>query len=348
MKNQEKEKLNEVESSVLKIYEKVNPSLYKIEKNNNFFKEFKNQRELSLRNTGAFNVLKNSRNVIYIGGGTGEKALVDEAVNKANIKIIDVNSKAINRAEKLFNKYQIPLKTECKSLFELNEKDLEQFDLIICEGVLHHTYDPQKALRHLCKIVPSKSYLIIALAETNGWYQRQLQRNFVRFYSKNEDEIISRAKIYFSDHIERAHKFGLRSKDSIIYDTFVNPQIKPTDIEDILKILREEKFDYINSFPNLNCPINICPPNNGILNVLDFEKYKDYLEFCKVIWRTGFHHPFNFFYDSDKIKKLLSLDEKLRNLHIQINNREDNPDNLKLIQSGTLAYGLSYFTIIKE
>ena len=31
----------------------------------------------------------------------------------------------------------------------------------------------------------------------------------------------------------RAVKYGLRSERNIIYDTFVNPQIKPTDLQDI-------------------------------------------------------------------------------------------------------------------
>ena len=347
MKNNIRKTKSKIEKDVLNVYKKVNPSFYKIDIDNRFYKVFEDQRIKTLRNSGLYNYLLTAKNIINIGGGTGEKALLDAKINKANTKIIDNNELALDRASKLFNKYKLKLKTECKSLFNLKASDVKGFDILICEAVLHHTYDPLKALKHLCSIIPAGTTALIAMSETNGWFQRSLQRDFILKRANNNEDIIKIAKQYFPDHIRRAKKYGLRSTNQIIYDSFINPQDQPTDIEKILSTFRKYNFSFIQSFPSITNPLHIEPINKKTENYLNVKKHKKYLDFLKVLWRTGYHKDFDLF-DASEIKKIKAHDNRLGILRKDIDNNKKIVRNLSLIQKGAMGYGVSYFTLYKE
>lgn len=347
MKNNKKYAKDKIEQDVLKVYKKVNPSLYKIDNDIALYSDFERQRLSTLKNSGIYHYLVRAKNIINIGGGTGEKALIDAKINKASMKIIDNNQIALDRAKKLFKKHKLDLKTECKTLFDLKAKDMTGYDIVFCEAVLHHTYNPLRALDHLCSIIPSGAIVLIATSETNGWYQRSLQRDFIINNSTNNEDIIKIAKKYFPDHIRRAKKYGLRSTNQIIYDSFVNPQDQPIDIEKILLTFKKYRFDFIQSFPSIASPFHKEPINQEEIDNLNIKKYKKYLAFLKILWRTGYHKNFDFF-DVKEIKKIKAHDKKLALLRSDIDSRKKKVRNLSLIQKGSMGYGVSYFTVCKN
>ena len=75
------------------------------------------------------------------------------------------------------------------------------------------------------KITQKGGFFILGIGETNGFFQRNLQRYILYSVCKNENEIIRFSKLLFKNHLNRAQKFSGRTKDEIIYDTYLNPKI---------------------------------------------------------------------------------------------------------------------------
>ena len=339
--------IKKIEEKVLKCYQDINPSFYGIE-NDEIFKNLFSQRKTIYQNLQLLPYLYKAKKILEIGGGTGEKALINQIISGADITIVDMNNFALERAKLLFKQYGKKVKCINKSIFQLKKKDFSGYDLVICEGVIHHTADPLSCLNLICDFMDSNSMLLLAMAEKNGWYQRQLQRNFVRSGCENDKEkIFRRAKKFFSLHLKRAVKFGLRSEESVINDTFVNPQIKVTPIEKIISTFKRHNIFYISSFPTLHMFSHEKPINQNINNSYKFSIPKIHLKLLKLLWRTGYSKPINFF-DKNKYKKLMLLDRKLKTLEIDIKNDRLLPRHLNLIQVGPLSYGMNYFFVYKD
>jgi len=342
-----KNKRTEIEEKIVSLYREVNPSYYALEDDKALHEQLFLQRQRTLRNSGVYNLLIKSRNILHIGGGTGEKALIDARLSGADTAIVDANPDAIERAKSLFSGYKQTLHAECKSLFDMDAKDVRNFDLILCEGVLHHTFDPIVALKHVCRTIPEGAILFVAMAEENGWYQRQMQRDFVLLNASNPEEIMARAKTYFSDHILRAQKYGLRSEKQVIFDTFINPHIQTSSIENILSVFGACGCKLIQSFPSLASPFHMGPVNTHELDDFDHPSYSKYLNFLKMLWRTGYHSPMDVIQETVLLRRIENLDNKLRTLRREITEGKDLPKHLKLIQSGPMGYGQNHFTVCK-
>ena len=86
----------------------------------------------------------------------------------------------------------------------------------------------------------------------SGGFQRNLQRAILYgLAGDDEDQIVHYARLLFPEHIERSVRFGKRSEDAVIYDTYVNPKIKAPVIQDLLKIFAENRISFFSSYPML-------------------------------------------------------------------------------------------------
>ena len=89
--------------------------------------------------------------------------------------------------------------------------------------------------------------LILGLGETNGFFQRNLQRYILYSLSKNKDEIIKFAKLFFSENLKRAKKYGGRTVSQIIYDTHINPRIDTLSFNEIKKLFKNNRLNIYSS-----------------------------------------------------------------------------------------------------
>jgi len=334
--SKEENDIKSVEEAVISLYKKVNPSYVDIISDREKYKLISNSREIVSKNLKLDFLLPRFKKIVDIGGGTGESALFRALFGKdIETTIIDRNEKALVYAKMLFDRHNEKLNTKQKSLFELDQSDIAGYDLVVCEGVLHHTAEPMTGLRHILGLMEKGQFLYIALAEESGWFRRQMQRDFVRNYCDGEAEIVQRSKIYFKEHIENSMKYGGRSEESIIYDTFVNPQIQPTDIADLLCNFQGAKL--YSSFPPLFLNDASAPINQKEL----YENKSYDLNYFRKRWKVGYtlNMP------SDNVD---SIHSALLELREDINNLIESPLNLNLIQTGPMGYGMNFFCLVKE
>jgi 2-polyprenyl-3-methyl-5-hydroxy-6-metoxy-1,4-benzoquinol methylase len=261
---------SKVESEVLKLYKRVNPSQMNAVYDSKFFARF--FRETSenwinhIKITPSF--FTNKR-VLDAGCGTGEYDIC-YGLWGAKVYGIDINNYAVRYARQLAHKFNLGNKLTFKtcSLFDVKFKK-SSFDIVICDGVLHHTADPKTGFKKLASYVRDGGFLVVTIGEDAGFFQKNLQRLIVRLLSDgDEKKMVEWAKRLFSENIERAVRFGTRSKTQIIYDIYTVPQQEGLSCPHILALAEEQGLVYYSSWPPVELPLQVNPYNRQpVLNI---------------------------------------------------------------------------------
>ena len=231
---------------VNKIYSKQNPSTYL--KNLNDLKKFINNRENLLLNLKLPKQIFRNSNLIDFGSGMGLNTITYSSLG-AKCTLIEYDKKSVLHSQKLFKKFsKNKYKIINQDIFKV--KILKQYDFVVSNGVAHHTRDPVLNLKICVKCLKKGGFFILGIGETNGFFQRNLQRYILYKLSNNNNEIISFAKKLFNEHLKRSIKYSGRTIDEIIHDTYLNPKINTLSLIDILKFFNKNKLDIYSFYGN--------------------------------------------------------------------------------------------------
>jgi len=343
----------EIEDKVLAIYRRVNPSKTQLESKQNAI-DFYQTRLNILGTLGLPPQFFKDKKIIDIGGGSGEKSIC-YALWGANVTIIEPNEISCNLARNLFSKLDLQdkLQVENIGLYDLEMNKLKDFDIIICEAVLHHTYNPIKGLDRILKNMVAGQTVLIALGEKHGTFKRDLQRKLISKLSNNDEKkIIEVSKKYFKTHIERAMKHILREENAVIFDNFVNPQDKPSSLEEICNTFKKNNVNYLSSYPKLDLFNLTIPWSQKRVDFYDYSYYKNYYKLLEKIWMTCGEEELNQdlenFNVNQIIKKVENEEEKLLELEKKIEDGSFRDDELRIIQKGYMGVGANFFVGFKS
>jgi 2-polyprenyl-3-methyl-5-hydroxy-6-metoxy-1,4-benzoquinol methylase len=177
--------------------------------------------------------------------------------NKINITGVDFNPIAIEYANQTKNKCKINSNFIISDLNKFTT--VENFDLIISLGVLHHTNNCLEALKYICKFGNKNSYLFLGLYHKYG--REPFLKHFSDMKDKSEDykfeeykklhkNITDKKKLYswFRDQVLNVHETQHTFKEisqllinleySIIF-TSINKFKKINNLKDIYELEKE-------------------------------------------------------------------------------------------------------------
>jgi len=265
----EDNKLIDIEKKVLENYKIYSPSKIPLEKKNSK-KYFLRREKLFLDCLKLPKKIFLGANLLDLGCGTGEADLL-YAKWGAKLNLVEINPKSVKQLRKYFSYFGLTksiAKIENKSLFNYNSK--KKFDIVVSEGVLHHTQNVEKGFKKLSTNLKSGGFCVLQVAFDSSQLQRNLQRFILDYlignqYSNKLIEEIS--KILFSETINRANKIGGRSKKQIIYDAYNNPKHKGINLPNLLNIFKKNNINYYSSYPSIE-PENLI---NGLHTLLPSE-----------------------------------------------------------------------------
>jgi len=259
-------------NKMLEVYSRVNPSEINIieeQKNFEYLESAYNdlfQKKLKLHTK----IFRNST-VLDIGCGTGETDLF-LAMYGAEVHGIDPNEYSIKRAKKIAKLFKMEkhLKFYKGDFLELPFFNNRKFDFIFSQGVLHHVGQPEKALRNVLKYLKPGGCLILAFGELSALYQRYFQRLILNYLAgQDEDKKVHLARELFHTHLSRAKKFGRRSEESIIYDSYIIPRPRTVDITKLFRFLEKQGMTYYSSWPPVDAPFRC---DSYIRPLADFDR----------------------------------------------------------------------------
>jgi SAM-dependent methyltransferase len=114
-----------------------------------------------------------------------------------------------------------------------------KFDLVICNGVLHHTGDPFLGFRTIATLVKPRGYIMISLYHKYGRLTTDLRRGVFR---------LTRDRLRGLD--PRMHeKISEARKTAWYMDQYKNPHESKHTIGEVLGWLKETGFSFVKSIP---------------------------------------------------------------------------------------------------
>ena len=126
----------------------------------------------------------------------------------------------------------------------------KSFDLVICQGVLHHTSDPYGGFKSIQNLVRPGGFIIIGLY---NWYGR-LITDFRRYIFN-----LTNDKYKFLDPRIKNDDRNDKKRNSWFNDQYKHPHESKHTISEVLKWFDNNNFDFVNAIPKVKpfTPITI-------------------------------------------------------------------------------------------
>lgn len=232
--------LRGTEAAVLANYKKEDPSFRFLAESDEAFAARRRGREAMYRDCLKLPPkMFDGARLLDLGAGTGESA-VFFGLWGADCTLVEINDSASARSREIFEHYLAERgehRFVCSSLFDF-ESD-ERFDMVVSEGVIHHTADKQGGFERLASYVAPDGFLVLGVGNPAGCFQRSLQRVILFRFAQSDEEIVAVAERLFAEHIDRASRFGGRTRRAVIFDSFVNPKVDFSSVAEVLGWFRE-------------------------------------------------------------------------------------------------------------
>ena len=117
------------------------------------------------------------------------------------------------------------------------------FDLVVSNGVLHHTADPLGAFKSISRLVKPNGIIIIGLY--NKW--GRLTTDFKRFLFR-----VSADKLAFLDAHMRNKNYNQDRKRAWFYDQYKHPHESKHTYSELLNWFESNGFEYLSSIPKID------------------------------------------------------------------------------------------------
>ena len=242
--------LRKTEAAVLANYKKENPSVHFLAESEQAFLERKRKREVLYRDSLKFPPkMFAEAELLDLGAGTGEST-VFFGLWGADCTLVEINEDASERSRQIFERYLADRgrhRFVRSSLFDFEAED--RFDIVVSEGVVHHTADKRQAFDRTASFVKPGGFLILGVGNAAGCFQRALQRVILFRFAENDDEIEAVAERLFTEHIDRAARIGQRTRRAVIFDSFTNPKVDFPSAEEVLTWFAAQGLRLYSSWP---------------------------------------------------------------------------------------------------
>jgi len=116
------------------------------------------------------------------------------------------------------------------------------FDVVVSNGVLHHTGDPLGGFRSISRLVKPGGYVIIGLYNKIGRITTDLRRSLFR---------MSGDRLKFLDAHVRNKKYNEARKRAWFMDQYKNPHESKHSYDEVLQWFESSGFEYLMSVPKI-------------------------------------------------------------------------------------------------
>lgn len=126
----------------------------------------------------------------------------------------------------------------------------ESFDVVICNGVLHHTADPRLGFLSISRLVKKGGHILVGLYNSYGRIPTDIRRMLFR---------LSRDRLSFLDPRVRRKDVGERRKHVWFMDQYKNPHESKHTMGEVLTWFDQAGFRFVNGIPKLQAFEDVAP-----------------------------------------------------------------------------------------
>jgi ubiquinone/menaquinone biosynthesis C-methylase UbiE len=177
-------------------------------------------------------------NILEAGCGTGQMSVFLSRFMRT-IYSIDISKGSLITANNFIKKNNL----KNINLFRMNIFKLffqkNYFDVIISNGVLHHTRNAELAFGELVKYLKKDGLIIIGLYHKYGRFIHNIRQKVINIFGEKFKFIDPRFK----------ENISINKKESWFLDQYKNPFEKNYTITEVLEWFKNNKIQYISSVP---------------------------------------------------------------------------------------------------
>ena len=177
-------------------------------------------------------------NILEAGCGTGQMSIVLSRYAR-QIYGIDLSKGSLIEAKQFINSNDI----KSVHLFRMNIFKLffkeNTFDVIISNGVLHHTYNPKLAFSKLVRVLKPRGIIVIGLYHRYGRIIQKIRQSLIKNFGDNFKFLDKRFR----------EKISYKKKYAWFLDQYKNPSETTHTYLEVLNWFKVENIEFLSSIP---------------------------------------------------------------------------------------------------
>jgi 2-polyprenyl-3-methyl-5-hydroxy-6-metoxy-1,4-benzoquinol methylase len=187
--------------------------------------------------------------VLEVGCGTGQLSNYLAATGMCEVIGSDMSMNSLRLGSKFASANDIPgINFMQMNLFRPSLQE-NSIDIVISNGVLHHTYDAKKAFMSVSKLVKPGGYFLVGLYNTIGRLSTDARRMLRR--------IIGDQALYFDSVLRRS--LDPEKRRAWIADQYDHPHETKHSISEVLEWFDEAGFSFVSSIPSVSQGLQLLP-----------------------------------------------------------------------------------------
>jgi len=180
-------------------------------------------------------------NVLEIGCGTGQLSNFLAATTSARVYATDMTLASLRLGQTFASKNNIEgIRFIQMNLFAPSIRP-RSMDLVIANGVLHHTHDTKKAFTSISQCVKPGGFILVGLYNRIGRLRTDFRRALVRVFGQGV--------LILDPHLRR--KLSPDKRRAWIRDQYFHPQERKHSISELIKWFDEANFSFVSSIPKI-------------------------------------------------------------------------------------------------
>ena len=198
------------------------------------------------KNQYTYNLKKfigNDKKILEVGAGTCQLSNYLSIDTNNKITAFDLNFNSL-KLGKYFAKQNGIKNVEfvCGDIFDNIFED-NYFDIVLCNGVLHHTKNTKEALRESTRYLKKDGHVIVGLYNKIGRIRTYIRKYFFKLFGKKF--------IILVDPVLRNIPEDSQDKiDAWIKDQYNHPVERSHSFDEVLNWFDDFSIQYINSYPS--------------------------------------------------------------------------------------------------
>lgn len=180
-------------------------------------------------------------NVLEIGCGTAQLSNYLAATTPTRIYATDMTLASLQLGHDFAKRNGIEGVRFIQANLFLPPIKPESMDILIANGVLHHTYDTKKAFMSISRLVKPGGYIIIGLYNHIGRLRTDIRRGLVKIFG---------VRVLFLDPHLR-NNLSPEKRRAWINDQYYHPQERKHSISELMRWFDEAGFSFVSSIPKI-------------------------------------------------------------------------------------------------
>lgn len=179
--------------------------------------------------------------VLEVGCGTGQLSNFLAATTMAHIYAADMTAASLALGRKFaLDNGLAGIKFMQMNLFRPCIRPASM-DIVISNGVLHHTYDTYKAFRSIAKLVKPGGYIVIGLYNRIGRLRTDFRRQLMKLFGESA--------LILDPHLRK--NLSPEKRRAWINDQYLHPCERKHTMSELLQWFDAAGFEFISSIPKI-------------------------------------------------------------------------------------------------